>query len=70
MKHLTIDKAMKDIWPDTRVGCSIFLKLSMENAPENPPIFVSTSERMVFLMCSFISSTDLYPASISTPAFL
>lgn len=21
MKHLTIDKAMKDIWPDTRVGC-------------------------------------------------
>lgn len=21
MKHLTIDKAMKDVWPDTRVGC-------------------------------------------------
>ncbi len=21
MKHLIIDKTMKEIWPDTRVGC-------------------------------------------------
>ena len=56
--------------PETSVGSSISLKLFMEKAPENPPIPPSTSGLIVFAICCFINSTDLYPASISTPAFL
>ena len=56
--------------PETRVGSSISLNFSMENAPENPPIPPSTSGLIVLAMCFFISSTDLYPASISTPEVL
>ena len=51
-------------------GSSISLILAREKAPENPPSPPSTSSRMVLFTCSFISSTDLYPASISTPAVL
>lgn len=30
MKHLTIDKKMKEIWPDTRVGCLQY-RVKVEN---------------------------------------
>jgi orotate phosphoribosyltransferase len=43
---------------------------SMEKAPENPPSPPNTSGRMVSFTYFFINSTDSYPASISTPAFL
>lgn len=33
MKHLTIDKTMKDIWPDTRVGCLQY-KVNVEKKSE------------------------------------
>ena len=42
----------------------------IENAPENPPRPPNTSFLIVLCTCCFISSTALYPASISTPAFL
>ena len=45
--------------PETRVGFSIFLKLSMEKAPEKPPSPPRTSGRMVSFTYFFISSTDL-----------
>ena len=45
--------------PDTKVGFSMFLNFSMENAPENPPRPVKTSGRMVPCTYFFISSTDL-----------
>lgn len=34
MKHLTIDKNMKDIWPDTRVGCLQY-KVKVEKKNED-----------------------------------
>ena len=45
--------------PETSVGFSMPLNFSIENAPENPPRFVSTSGLIVFATCSFINSTDL-----------
>ena len=57
------------------IGCYKDMKLTKpvlildnEKAPEKPPSPPNTSGRIVFLTCSLINSTDLYPASKLTPA--
>ena len=54
--------------PESNTGSSISLILDNEKAPEKPPSPPNTSGRIVFLTCSLINSTDLYPASKLTPA--
>ena len=54
--------------PLTKTGFFIPFKSSSNNPP-NPPILEITPLILVLAICFFISSTDLYPAVISTPAF-
>ena len=55
--------------PETRMGSCIPAK-SGANSPPNPPMPDTTPGITVRLTCSFISSTDRYPAVTSTPAAL
>ena len=61
---------VRGIDPIAKGNFGDILAFAKENIPPKPPISISTSFLKVLFTCSRISSTDLYPASTSTPASL
>ena len=49
MKHLIIDKTMKEIWPDTRVGCLQYrVKVEKKNEEISEERHFQKDERCYF----------------------